>query len=189
MGGRGLIVPGRAYPHAASLLALARQALEEHGWSTVPVTWEPDVAGEAVDAGPVAATSFVERAVTSAAEEGADPTIVVGKSLGTRASAYAAQRAWPAVWLTPLLRDQGCVAGIRANPAPQLLVGGRGDDHWDAAVAAELGRTSAVVRVLELEDADHGLVASAGAVATAENVLLVARALDGWLVERAGEAA
>ncbi len=157
MRGRGLIVPGRAYPHAGPLLALARQALE--------------------------------RAHSSAAEEGADPTIVVGRSLGTRASAYAAQRAWPAVWLTPLLRDHGCLAGVRANRAPHLLVGGRGDDHWDPAVAAELGRTSAVVRVLELEDADHGLVASAGAVATAENVPLVARALDGWLVERAGEAA
>ena len=35
--------------------------------------------------------------------------------LGTRASAYAAQRSWPAVWLTPLLDDEACVAG---HPGP-----------------------------------------------------------------------
>ncbi len=186
MTGRGLLLPGRAYPHAAPLLALARQALEDHGWAPVPVLWDPAVAGDAVDAGPRAATAFVEGALAGLGGGSGSATVVVGKSLGTRASAYAAQRSWPAVWLTPLLDDEACVAGIRANPAPQLLVGGLRDDFWDAGVAGDLCDSRPGVSVLELEDADHEMVAASGGVRSAENLLALGRALDGWLGLLAG---
>ena len=40
--------------------------------------------------------------------------------------------------------------------------------------------------VLGLEDADHGMVAASGVVRSAENLLALGRALDGWLGLLAG---
>lgn len=55
-------------------------------------------------------------------------------SLGV-AAGCAADNAIPAVWLTPLLRDDGCVRDISRSTAPALLVAGSRDWAWDNAAA------------------------------------------------------
>ena len=45
---------------------------------------------------------FVMAAIDSLLPHLASGDLVVGKSLGTWGARYAAERAWPAVWLTPL---------------------------------------------------------------------------------------
>ena len=89
------------------------------------------------------------------AEADGVPVLVVAKSLGTRAAEYAAERSLPAIWLTPLLVVPELVAGIRANPARQLLVGGTDDDLWDADVAASLATDGC--DVLQVDGADHSI--------------------------------
>jgi hypothetical protein len=78
--------------------------------------------------------------------------LVVAKSMTTLAAGWAAERALPAVWLTPVLTDEIVVDGLRRRTAPALLVGGTEDDLWDGRLARELSDD-----VLELDGADHGL--------------------------------
>lgn len=70
----------------------------------------------------------------------------------------------PAVWVTPLLQDDGVVAAIAANPAPQLLVCGRADPLHDAAVATRL--LDEGCEVLELPGLDHALSSTGDGVVT-----------------------
>jgi hypothetical protein len=83
---------------------------------------------------------------------GAEELAVIGKSLTTRAAGIAAERAIPAVWLTPLLNDPASVEMLRARTARALLVGGTADPSWDGDLARELSDD-----VCELDGADHGL--------------------------------
>jgi hypothetical protein len=97
---------------------------------------------------------WVRARVDAAVEYASDATrfIVVGKSLSTRAAGVAAERGWPAVWLTPLLNDADVVAMIRGRTARALLIGGTADPIWDGGLARELSED-----VVELDGADHGL--------------------------------
>jgi hypothetical protein len=88
----------------------------------------------------------------AAADHAGSVRLVIGKSLTTRACVVAAEREWPAVWLTPLLDDADVVAKLRDRSAPALLVGGTNDPTWNRGVARSL-----TDHVLELEGADHGL--------------------------------
>jgi hypothetical protein len=88
----------------------------------------------------------------AAARHAGDVHLLVAKSMTTRAAGLAADREWPAVWLTPLLEEPYSLAGLRRRSAPALLVGGTSDQLWDGAAARELSDD-----VLELEGADHGL--------------------------------
>jgi hypothetical protein len=90
------------------------------------------------------------RAEAAAAFAGA-VHLVVAKSLTTRAAGVAAERGWPAIWLTPVFDEEG-VAALRRRSAPALFVGGTADELWDGALARELSDD-----VLELHGADHGL--------------------------------
>ena len=87
----------------------------------------------------------------AAAEHAGGVSLLIAKSLSTLASGLAADRAWPAVWLTPLLVDE-TLPGLRRRTAPALLVGGTADESWNGALARELSDD-----VLELDGADHGL--------------------------------
>jgi len=100
------------------------------------------------------ATEWVRaRAEAAFAAAGAPATVLVlAKSLSTRAAALAAERSWPAIWLTPLLDDEESVAALRARRAPALLVGGTADPTWDGDLARELSDD-----VLELPGADHSV--------------------------------
>lgn len=172
--GVAVVLPGRAYSPAAPLLEFARQGLLQHGFTVRQVWWDSTTRAEA-DAPEGWVRRHVERAL---AEEAADRVLLVGKSLGTWAASYAAERGLDAVWLTPLLVVPELAEAIAANPGRQLLVGGLADDLWDHAVAAELADNGC--DVLEVADADHGMLTS-DAVRSAEIQLEVARATDRFL--------
>jgi hypothetical protein len=104
---------------------------------------------------------------------------VVGKSLGTWAAPLAAERALPAVWLTPILEVPALVEAIRANPAPQLLIGGSADQFWDSAVAA--GLSSGTCTVVQIADVDHVMMLPGDAVRGVEAHVEVVQAVDTWL--------
>ncbi len=147
-----VIVPGRDYGPQAPLLDLAGYALADLGAAVRTVTWT--VPDGMLDIGP---EPFVRAHVAAAlhrlAEEApAARPVIVAKSLGTFAAALAAERALPAVWLTPLLHEHAVAAAIGRNPAPALLVGGTGDPSWIPAVAAGTGKT-----VHTVDGADHAL--------------------------------
>ena len=171
--GLALVLPGRAYSPSAPLLELARLALLQHGFTVQQVWWDAGSRGEED------AEAWVRRHVTEAlAVEDADHVVVVGKSLGTRAASYAAERGLDAIWFTPLLVDPALAEAIAANPGRQLLVGGLDDELWDAGIARELADNGC--EVLEVPDADHSM-GTADAVRTAEIHLEVARAVEGYL--------
>jgi len=171
--GLALVAPGRAYSPSAPLLDFARIALLQHGFTVQQLWWD------ATSRGDEDAEAWVRRHVAAAhAQEDADHVLVVGKSLGTRAASYAAERGLDAIWFTPLLVDPVVAEGIAANAGRQLLVGGLADELWDPAVARELA--DAGCEVLEVPDADHSM-GTPDAVRTVEIHLEVARAVDAWL--------
>ena len=173
--GVALVAPGRAYPPSAPLLEFARRALLQHGFTVQQLWW--DSTARADDEDP---EQWVRRHVAAAlAEEDADHVLVVGKSLGTRAASYAAERGLDAIWFTPLLVEPVVAEAIAANAGRQLLVGGLADELWDAAVARELADNGS--DVLEVPDADHGMAVPGDAVRTAEIHLEVARAVEAFL--------
>jgi hypothetical protein len=110
--------------------------------------------------------------------------LVVAKSLGTFAAPLVAERGYEAVWLTPLLELPLLVDAMEANPARQLLVGGVADFAWDVDVAARLAEQGC--DVLELPDADHGMMAPGDVVRGAELHVEVVRGLDAWLAAITG---
>lgn len=171
--GTAIVAPGRAYSPSAPLLELARVALLHHGFAVQQLWWDSTTRG---DEDPEA---WVRRHVAAAhADDDANHVLVVGKSLGTRAASYAAERGLDAIWFTPLLVEPVVAEAIAANPGRQLLVGGLADELWDAGIARELAANGC--DVLEVPDADHAMGAP-GAVRTAEIHLAVARAVDAWL--------
>ncbi len=88
------------------------------------------------------------------------PVVVVAKSLGTLAAHWAADRGYPAAWLTPVLRAAGrhplpahshaLATRLRDYPVDSLVVGGTADALWEPGFRSS-GRT------LEINGADHGL--------------------------------
>ena len=171
--GVALIAPGRAYPPSAPLLEFARRALLQHGFTVQQLWWDATTRGEEES------EPWVRRHVAAAhAHEDADHVLLVGKSLGTHAASYAAERGLDAIWLTPLLVVPAQAEAIAANAGRQLLVGGLQDELWDAAIARELADSGC--DVLEVPDADHSL-GTPDAVRTAEIHAEVARAVEDWL--------
>jgi pimeloyl-ACP methyl ester carboxylesterase len=168
-----LVAPGRAYSPSAPLLDFTKRALLQHDVTVQELWWDSTSRGDED------AEAWVRRHVSAAhAREDADHVIVVGKSLGTCAASYAAERGLDAIWLTPLLVDPVVAEGIAANPGRQLLVGGLGDELWDPAVARELAEAGC--EVLEVPDADHSM-GTADAVRTAKIHLEVARSVEAFL--------
>jgi len=175
--GLGLVLPGRAYSPAAPLLEFARQTLLQHGYAVQQVWW--DAGSRPADLDPNVWVG--DQAAAALAAEGVPPrrVVVVGKSLGARATPYAAERSLEAIWLTPLLVEPTVVAGIRSNSARQLLVGGSADELWDAGVAAGLAREGC--QVMEIPDADHGLCVAGDVVRSASIHADVTRRMDEFL--------
>ena len=146
--GRALVLPGGAYTVDHPALSWACQVLAQVGWRVVTMRWRADGVGEAER------RSFVEQgAELLDAEAGPAPrTLVLAKSLGSYAAAWASGRSYPAIWLTPVLAD-GFVAGaMRTYAAPSLLIGGTADPLWSTPDG-----TAADQEVLELADVDHAL--------------------------------
>jgi pimeloyl-ACP methyl ester carboxylesterase len=92
--------------------------------------------------------------------------VLVGKSLGTYAAELAAERSLPAIWHTPLLSDQRCVAALRNAGAPCLLVGGTADPWWDGPLARTLSP-----HVVEVPGANHGVILPGAPLARSAAIL------------------
>lgn len=160
-----LALPGRLYGHHQPGLRLAELALEQAGYTVVRAEWPADPDPEAV------------RRTAADALDGAD--LVLAKSLGTHAAPLVAERGLPAIWLTPLLRDESCVEAILRNPGRQLLLGGEDDPAWDPGVADAAAQAGALV--ITLPRADHGLEVPGDVLASAETLVTLARAVSEFL--------
>jgi predicted alpha/beta-hydrolase family hydrolase len=171
--GTAVLLPGAGYPPQAPLLFFAGFVLRRHGWRVVHHWWD---APEYESAEQLTAWVCGE-GESALASTGA--TLVIGKSLGTRAAPLVAERGLPAVWLTPLLGDETLVEAMAANPARQLLVGGTADPVWDPPVARRLAEQGC--HVVEVPDADHILMTPGDVAAGVEAHAEVVRALDSWL--------
>jgi hypothetical protein len=170
--GLGLVLPGRAYPPDAPLLWFARQALGQHGFAVQEVWWDARDLPDDVE-------GWVRDQAAAACPEDAPAAVVVAKSLGTHAAAWAAEHGYDAIWLTPILGDGRQVAAIGANRGRQLLIGGAADPFWDTAVADRLTREGC--EVMEIPDADHALCVPGDVVRSAEIHVQVTRRMDAFL--------
>jgi hypothetical protein len=177
--GTAVVVPGRGYPPAAPLTFFAGFALLQHRWSVRQVWWDPP-AHESDEQ----TTAWVRGQVEAVLPD-SGRVLLVAKSLGTYAAPLAAERAYDAVWLTPLLQVPSLAAAIAANPARQLLVGGTSDDiAWEPEVARDLAAHGC--DLLEVPDADHALMVPGDVVGGAAAHVEVVRALDTFLTRLAG---
>jgi|GEM_PF-799627 len=179
-----VLIPGRRYPVEAPLLYFAQEAAEIRDAYIEPIRWTPPDLDQAATRAWLAGTgseAWVCGQVSDALERveknlpGA-ATVLVGKSLGTRAAVVAADRGLPAIWFTPLLTAAGTLAALRRCTAPFLLVGGTADEAWDGAVAREL-----TPHVVELPDADHGLLLPGPLAASVAAHAVVATAVERFL--------
>jgi hypothetical protein len=102
--------------------------------------------------------------------------VVIGKSLASLSAPVVADRGLAAVWLTPILTDEATLSALRAARGPCLLVGGTADPLWD-------GRTARLVtpNVLEVEDADHGMLVPGALSASAAVLGQVITAVEDFL--------
>jgi hypothetical protein len=172
----GIIVPGRGYGPQAPLLDFADEALSDRKAAVETIDWT--VPDGLLDIGP---EPFVRAHVAAALHRlartaPAATPVIIAKSLGTHAAALAAERELPAIWLTPLLRQETLVEAISRNPAPALLVGGSSDPNWLADVAEATGKT-----VVTIEGGDHGLRPPGPLRAYAEALGTVGTAMEVFL--------
>lgn len=150
--GRLLVLPGRKYTVDHPLLMWACRAAAEIGWQVTTMAWHVDSQADDDPEGFVAdAAELLDDAAPTAPS-----TVVLAKSLSSYAAAWAAQRRYAGIWLTPLLHRAGVKAALADPGAPTLLVGGTADPSWNKAAAAAAGG-----EVLEIADGDHSLQISA----------------------------
>ncbi|MEN3307332.1 MAG: hypothetical protein V7603_3534 [Micromonosporaceae bacterium] len=143
-----VVIPGRMFGPAAGLLMYAGEVAQRRGVSVHRHSWS----GEPPKPTEPEVESWVCGEVSPLLDALGGGPLLLAKSLGTNAAALAAERALPAVWLTPLLTAPWVVAAMSRATAPFLLVGGTGDEVWDGALARRLSP-----HVLEVEGADHGM--------------------------------
>lgn len=144
---RVLVLPGGRYGIDRPGLMWPARALTLHGWEVWAANWhmpmdQPVPERKALVLGSV--EEFVSRT-------GGPPHLVVAKSVGTYAAGWVADHDVPAVWTTPLLTDDECVADIARASSAALLVAGTIDHTWDDDGARRTGKTST-----KIHGADHG---------------------------------
>lgn len=150
-----VVFPGAGYSAEAPLLWFARRAALDAGRNVLLVT---DVLDRDRD-DPVAWVEERCQAVLSHLRLQDAHPLLITKSTTSLAARVAAAEGLRAVWLTPLIADQGStlvtqvLSGLRAGTEPRLLIGGSDDPNWDGAVASTLPNAE----ILELPGADHAL--------------------------------
>jgi hypothetical protein len=173
-----IILPGANYGPDAPLLWFAREAALASGrnvlavwdtfdWASDPMLWVEERA---------------EAAIRHA--DATRPPLIVAKSLTTLAAPLASRLALSAVWLTPLIHSAEAAvskavrAGLAANTAPSLLVGGTADAAWDGGKA----RTFPNAMVVEIADADHVLQVPGDPARSIEALRMVTAAVMRFLL-------
>jgi pimeloyl-ACP methyl ester carboxylesterase len=141
-----VLLPGQFYPTRAPVLWFAREAVMAQGWSALEVLGEP---GQHTN--PFAwVRDCAQRAL---AETGGARTMVIGKSLASLLAEEVSDRGHAAVWLTPLLTEQGVTDALARTEQPTLLIGGTADGLWQRDAIPE----NPAIEVLELDGFDHSL--------------------------------
>lgn len=169
-----VILPGIRYFSQAPLLWFAREVAAARGWSALEVLdslpdgddafgWARDRARRALDR-------------VEAAE-----VVVIGKSLASAAAGIVADRAVPAVWLTPLLDRERVVDDLSRAARPALLIGGSEDPVWVPDALADSG----LLQVVQLDGLDHSLQRPGRPAASLDGLRAVAERIDRFLAELA----
>ncbi len=146
-----ILLPGAGYVVTAPLLWFAREAALAGGWNVLAVSDSFNGTDDPL--------RWVEERAEAAIQhvDGANPPLLIAKSLTSLAAPLAARLGLSAVWLTPLINASGTsmsqlvTDGLAAASAPCLLVGGSVDPSWDAVIARSVPRAE----VLEISGADH----------------------------------
>lgn len=144
---RVLVLPGARYGVDRPGLAWPARALDLSGWQVWAATWTMPMDQPLAERQPLvdaALEDFVKRT-------GDLPQLVLAKSVGTLAAGWVADHSVPAIWTTPLLDDEQCVANIARASSAALLVAGSRDHTWDDAGARRAGKD-----VVRISGADHG---------------------------------
>ena len=147
------MLPGSGYTVDHPLLFWSCQVLAQAGWDVITMRWD------ATDLTSDDCRQFVETGadLLDGQLADADRTLVLAKSLGSFAAAWASARRYPAIWLTPVLTDEFVAAALRTYAAPSLLVGGTADPLWRRPLEQPHDQ-----RVIEVPEADHALHSSTG---------------------------
>lgn len=171
-----VLVPGQAYSTDGALLMYPGLAVERRNGYAHRLSWAvPEFADDDHECAWVVGQVTAAIDATAAAARVAAP-VVIGKSLASLAAPVIADRGLMAIWLTPILTHEPTVTALRAAQGPCLLVGGTADPVWD-------GRTARLVTpyVLEVEDADHGMLVPGALSASAEVLGQVITAVEDFL--------
>jgi len=110
---------------------------------------------------------------------------LIGKSLGTLALGHLLAEDLPpfrsrAVWLTPLLREDGLREQMRRYTGPSLVAIGTADPHYDQIYLNEMP-TAPGSKLEVVDDADHSLDIPGDTVASVRAVERVTQALQDFL--------
>ena len=171
---RGIVlIPGGLLGPYQPLLAFTWLAARDRGAEAYHVEW-PDDRPTTVDGSVPWVPAHIATVLDAFA---VSRPVLAGKSLGTLAAGLAADRGLPAIWHTPLLTYGVVVDALRRATAPYLLIGGTADPVWDGDLARELTH-----RVVEIPDADHGMIVAGRPLARSADVLgEVVTAIEGFL--------
>ena len=143
-----IVVPGGRFGPAAGILMYAAAAADHRGTTVHRHSWsepKPSYLDPKIE-------PWVRDEITPLLDTVGGTPLLIAKSLGTNAATLAAERALPAVWLTPVFTTPWIPAALSRATAPFLLIGGTADPMWDSTEAHRLSP-----HVLEIEAADHGL--------------------------------
>ena len=173
--GRVLVLPGSGYTVDHPLLSWACQVADSVGWQVCTMHWQLE------QDKPVDPVAYVEQAagVLDAAAPRSARTVVIAKSLGTLAAPWARARGYPGIWLTPLLNDDTVQAALAVSPQA-LIVGGTADRHWNGLVSRSLAG-----RVVEIDDAGHGLTVAGNWRASLDALSVALVAIEQFLTVQA----
>jgi hypothetical protein len=162
-----LVLPGTGYTGRMALLHYPTRLLLDAGADALRLEYDylrrpafralPDAAQERRFFGDVEAAARAALARRPYAR-----LTLIGKSVGTLGMGHLLDALEPAgvataaVWLTPLLRDEGLRRRIAAHRPPSVFVIGTADPHYDPALLEEV-RGATGGRAVLVEGADHGL--------------------------------
>ncbi|MCT2998540.1 hypothetical protein [Propionibacterium freudenreichii] len=121
---RMLVIPGVRYSCDRPLLNWTSTIAHQHGWWVQQAQWEltPQTNQEEIIA---RALELLDHDAPDA-----DQTMVVAKSMGSRAASTASANGWCGIWLTPLLDVEEVRAALLEYHGPSLIAGGSIDPHW-----------------------------------------------------------
>ncbi len=167
-----VLLPGMRYTTQAPLMWFCRELAERRRLSVL----------EVLDSLPVGAEPFGwarDRARRALDHAGDAAVLVIGKSLASGAAGLVADRALPAVWLTPLLDRRQVVDDISRAAQPALLVGGSADDTWRPDALADSG----LLQIVQLDGLDHSLQRPGDPLASLDALRAIVDRVDRFLEE------